>query len=177
MVWLGECHDVFKKRGAKIAVALVILLSAASLPAGFFAPMGSFGRRINQIGNLWFGVVAYLLLVLILSDLLLIFLKKAGKTGKSAGGKKKFMAVYKGVCLGIVAVICIYGAVNARIVRVTPYEVTIPKAAGTLDDLNIVLAADLHLGYNIGCSQMEAMVEKINGEKPDLVENAGDIFD
>ena len=41
----------------------------------------------------------------------------------------------------------------------------------------MVLAADLHLGYNIGCKQMEQMTEKINEQKPDLVVMAGDIFD
>ena len=41
----------------------------------------------------------------------------------------------------------------------------------------MVLVADLHLGYNIGCKQMEQMTEKINEQKPDLVVVAGDIFD
>ena len=41
----------------------------------------------------------------------------------------------------------------------------------------MVLIADLHLGYNIGCRQMEQMVEKINAQDPDLVVVAGDIFD
>ena len=70
-----------------------------------------------------------------------------------------------------------WGAANARVVRTTRYDVTVDKAAGGLDSLNIVLAADLHLGYNIGCRQMERMVRKINAEDPDLVVFAGDIFD
>ena len=41
----------------------------------------------------------------------------------------------------------------------------------------MVLIADLHLGYNIGCRQMEQLVEKINAQDPDLVVVAGDIFD
>ena len=46
-----------------------------------------------------------------------------------------------------------------------------------MKELNVVLIADLHLGYNIGCKQMEQMTEKINEQKPDLVVVAGDIFD
>ena len=46
-----------------------------------------------------------------------------------------------------------------------------------MKELNVVLIADLHLGYNIGCKQMEQMTEKINKQKPDLVVVAGDIFD
>ena len=41
----------------------------------------------------------------------------------------------------------------------------------------MVLLADLHLGYNIGCHQMEQMTEKVNAQNPDLVVIAGDIFD
>lgn len=41
----------------------------------------------------------------------------------------------------------------------------------------MVLLADLHLGYNIGCRQMEQMTEKVNAQNPDLVVIAGDIFD
>lgn len=46
-----------------------------------------------------------------------------------------------------------------------------------MKELNVVLIADLHLGYNIGCKQMEQMTEKINEQNPDLVVVAGDIFD
>ena len=46
-----------------------------------------------------------------------------------------------------------------------------------MKELNVVLVADLHLGYNIGCKQMEQMTEKINKQNPDLVVVAGDIFD
>ena len=43
--------------------------------------------------------------------------------------------------------------------------------------LKIILLADLHLGYNIGCSQMKQMVMKVNQQSPDLIVVAGDIFD
>lgn len=46
-----------------------------------------------------------------------------------------------------------------------------------LDSLQVVLAADLHIGYNTGCGRMRTMVEEINVLQPDLVVLAGDIFD
>ena len=42
---------------------------------------------------------------------------------------------------------------------------------------NVVLAADLHLGYNIGTAHMMQMVDKINEQNADIVVFAGDIFD
>ena len=59
----------------------------------------------------------------------------------------------------------------------TPYEVTVNKAVEGIDEMKIVLVADLHLGYNIGEKQMRQMVERINEQNADLVVIAGDIFD
>ena len=41
----------------------------------------------------------------------------------------------------------------------------------------MVLVADLHLGYSIGCDDMRKMAERINALNPDVVIYAGDIFD
>ena len=81
------------------------------------------------------------------------------------------------VCLLAILAVSVYGVINARVIRTTPYEVTIDKDGGKLSKLNIVLVADMHLGYNIGCAQMEQMVGKINEKAPDLVVIVGDIFD
>ena len=77
------------------------------------------------------------------------------------------------VVLGLSA----WGAYNARIIQVTPYEITVNKDGGRLENLNVVLAADLHLGYNIGTAHMMQMVDKINEQNADIVVFAGDIFD
>ena len=59
----------------------------------------------------------------------------------------------------------------------TDYEVSVDKEAPGLDELKIVLVADLHLGYSIGIRHMEQMAGLINEEDADLVVMAGDIFD
>lgn len=79
--------------------------------------------------------------------------------------------------MALILGIGIYGIVNARIVHTTPYEITIDKDGGNFQNMKVVLVADLHLGYNIGVSQITKMVDKINAEDPDLVVIAGDIFD
>ena len=66
---------------------------------------------------------------------------------------------------------------NASNIRTTSYHVTIHKKARNHKKLKIILLADLHLGYNIGCSQMKQMVMKVNQQSPDLIVVAGDIFD
>ena len=81
------------------------------------------------------------------------------------------------VCAVIITTVSIYGMINAGNIQTTKYDISIDKKVGNLDSLNVVLIADLHLGYNIGCRHMEKMVAKINAQNPDLVVVAGDIFD
>ena len=64
------------------------------------------------------------------------------------------------VCAVIITTVSIYGIINAEIYRQTKYDISVDKKAGKLDSLNVVLIADLHLGYNIGCRHMEKMVRR-----------------
>ena len=86
----------------------------------------------------------------------------------------------------------VYGCIHAKMLTTAHYEATIHKNAGnltnqdltgqnltdrTLTDLKMILIGDLHMGYSVGCSQIEDMVAAINAENADIVVIAGDIFD
>ena len=73
------------------------------------------------------------------------------------------------VCALVILIASIWGVVNARIIHVTPYDVTVDKTVEGMDEMKVVLVADLHLGYNIGEKQMQQMVDRINEQDADLV--------
>lgn len=198
--WLGACHDVFRKRWVRTAVTLVYGFLALSMLIAFFMPPGQARRILKLTGNEWLGVLLYLLMAVLLADTFrfLHFLSErrrrrersggAGKetpevgskdAGKWSGlwGSRRFHAITGGVCAAAVVVVSLWGTCNARVIHVTPYEITVNKEGGKMDSLNVVLIADLHLGYNIGTAHMSRMVEKINEQNADLVVIAGDIFD
>lgn len=177
ILWLSACHGIFKKKGCRAAVIILYTLCALSIPAGFLLGSGPAGRWVNQAANLWFGALAYILLVLITADIIRLILGHMKRVDPRWVKSRKSFVRAGAACLCVIGLISVWGYINARVIRVTPYDVVIHKDGGNLDELNIVLAADLHLGYNIGCSQMEQMVEKINAQDPDLVVIAGDIFD
>lgn len=177
ILWVGACHGILKKPVVKGIVISVYVLLALALPIGFILPQGSLKRLVNQAGFYWLGVLAYMLLVILVVDVIRILLKKFKRIDKNFVNSRKTFVCVGGICLCIIVGVSLYGVINARNIRVTPYEVTIEKDGGNLSQLNIVLAADLHLGYNIGCKQMEQMVKKINEQNPDIVVIAGDIFD
>ncbi len=134
-------------------------------------------RIMKLIGNYWLGVILYLVLTVFLALLARLILLHCGKIDRKKLCSRRTFVLAGGVCAAVIAGFSIWGAVNARIIHTTPYEIAVDKDGGELDSLKVVLVADMHLGYNIGCRHMEQMVEKINAAAPDLVVIAGDIFD
>ena len=170
--WLGTCNPLFRKTGICVAISLAYVFLVASLLIAFFLPIGPARRIMKLISNYWLGILLYLILAVLMADaicfLLFLITKRRLKCRTAAAG---------GICAMGVLVLSAWGAYNARIIQVTPYEITVNKDGGRLENLNVVLAADLHLGYNIGTAHMMQMVDKINEQNADLVVFAGDIFD
>lgn len=170
--WLGVCSPLFKKIWMRVGISLLYVCLAVSILVAFFLPAGPARRIVKLVSNYWLGVLLYLFLAVLISDLicLLYFLIRKRKL-------KCRTALAGGICAVTVLVLSAFGIYNARIIHVTPYEITVNKYGGRLEDLNVVLAADLHLGYNIGTAHMMQMVDKINDQNADVVVIAGDIFD
>lgn len=170
--WLGTCNPLFRKTGICVAISLAYVFLAASLLIAFFLPIGPARRIMKLISNYWLGILLYLILAVLMADaicfLLFLITKRRLKCRTAAAG---------GICAVVVLGLSAWGAYNARIIQVTPYEITVNKDGGRLENLNVVLAADLHLGYNIGTAHMMQMVDKINEQNADIVVFAGDIFD
>ena len=178
MRWMGACHRICEHPAVKIIFTILYAFLATSLLTGFLMPEGSLRHALKAIGNYWLGVLLYLSLTILIADLIRILLNrnKSFRENPHFHSRKCFVAVGT-LCAVIVVSLSTWGLINARIIRTTPYEVSVQKSAGNLDSLNIVLVADLHMGYNIGNKHISNMVEKINAQNPDLVVIAGDIFD
>lgn len=174
--WLGTCFPVMKKRESRILISLVYCFFALSILVAFFMPMSGARRIMKLIGNYWLGVLLAMVLFIVAADIIrfLLFRSKALREKLHSEKIHKIVGL---ACMAGIVVFCVWGAVNARIIHVTPYEITVEKDAGDLKELNVVLVGDLHIGYNIGASHMEKMVEKINAQDADIVVIAGDIFD
>ena len=154
--------------------AIYLLISPLSIPAAFFSPRGTLLRRIlSNIGNYWMGFNLHFVLAMGVCFLIRLIVKlvKKDKYNLRLAQKITNMAV-----VSFTILMSVYGIVNAQNLKVTTYDVTVDKSSKQ-DELNVVLIADLHLGYSVGVKQMERMVNKINELQPDVVVVAGDIFD
>jgi predicted MPP superfamily phosphohydrolase len=175
--WLGVFHPFFEKTGIRLLILLLYLFFASALLVGFLLPPGELQRFFMHIGNYWLGVLAYVVMTVAAADILRFILKRCRWINQEKLRSPRTFIIAGGICILVIVAVSIWGVVNARIIRTTEYEVTVEKETENIKEMKVVLIADLHMGYNIGCRQMERMVKKINGETPDLVIIAGDIFD
>ena len=175
--WTASLHPVFRKKPVKIIIGLIYAFFVCDMYIAFPMKSEGIGRVMKIIGNYWMGITLYAFTVAAAAAIIRFIVKAVRKKhGKGEFGRKT-LPVTGFVCFLLIIALVGYACINARNIQLTRYEVTVDKDAGDIEDLNIVLVADLHLGLDAGCSQMEQMVEKINEQDADLVVVAGDIFD
>ncbi len=177
MRWMAACHPILHGLRLSLAVGAVYAFFALSMLAGFLMPPGPAGRLMKRIGNYWLGVTLYMVLAVVIADVIRLVLRRYSWIDQAWLCSRRMFVFGGALCILVIAGISLYGVLNVRAIRTAGYEIEVRKDGGRLDSLRVVLAADLHLGYNIGCARMERMVGKINALDPDLVVIAGDIFD
>ncbi len=179
--WLERCLPYLGRKRIRIPVGIVYLCVAFSILAAFLLEPSPVKQRLKEFSNTWLGVLLYALLVLAVADLLRLVVKRL-TLRRNGRWKERLFSRGGHMAIGTVCILCICGCsiggiLSADHIRVTDYELYVDKEAPGLEELKIVLVADLHLGYSIGVSHMEQMVDLVNKEDADLVVIAGDIFD
>jgi predicted MPP superfamily phosphohydrolase len=130
------------------------------------------------VGAVWFAFLIYFILLLLGLDILRLiessfhFLPKFIYNNYEL--TKKIMAV---AIIAIVSTVVFMGNLNKRDITIKTLNLDLPKGTGKLDELNIVMAADLHLSPIDGEKLLSKIVDKINSVNPDIILFAGDIVD
>lgn len=130
---------------------------------------------MTLVGAYWLAFMWYFLLVITVLDLLRLidhFLRLV-----PVEIKRSLNPVLGFIVFILVVGIVSYGAWNARYPRVNHYDLSIPKQAGSLKQLHVVMVSDIHLGTIVHNDHLTKMVNTVNQLKPDLVLFAGDVFD
>ncbi len=175
--WIENCNKHVQSKKIKTIIIGIYTFFASSIIIGFFLPAGPIQKIIKSIGNYWLGVLVYVIIIVFIADGIRLILYKSKKIPKEKLSLRKTIVTVGTICIISILTISIIGAINARQITITKYQINVEKIVKNKEKLKIVMVADLHLGYNIGCRQMQQMVKKINQEKPDVVAIAGDIFD
>lgn len=160
---------------AEVIFGLLLFGGIFCIITGFLLPSTiSLKRIFTQLGFYWLGFILYFFIALAISLIIRIIIWLIYKNKKySINIARKITIIFTIVFTTLMS---IYGVINAHELRITNYEVSVNKDSN-IDELNVVLIADLHLGYNVGLNEMKDMTSKINELNPDVVILAGDIFD
>lgn len=175
--WLAVCSDQTRRIGFRLIFITLYVFLSCSIALAFILPHSSIQRIIANIHTFWFGILLYTILTLGIAELIRLILKFSKIVPADILASRRLFMLSGSVCMAVIIVLSLWGIYSATHVRDTCYEISIDKDGGKLDELDIALAADLHLGYTIGPDMMRQMVEKINAGQPDIILIAGDIFD
>ena len=146
----------------------VLMGLAKGFPTAPLIKAGSFHMVVMLYGFL--GVV--LVDLVRLANAFFSFLPKSFTERPGAAGLVLFVVI-----AGSTAAAIIGGAINAARPRTVELAWSIPKKAGPLDRVTVVLLSDLHLGSLVGRGRLEKTVARINALEPDIVLMPGDIVD
>lgn len=175
--WLTVCTDYAQKPVFRLVFIIIYTLIALSIGLAFIMPHSEIQRFFAHISTYWLGIMLYTAITFAAAEIIRIVLSASKIIPAELLHARKTFIISGIICILVIAGLSLAGIWSASHVRNTYYDISIDKDGGKLDTLNIALIADLHLGYSIGSTQMSSMVEKINGENPDIVLIAGDIFD
>lgn len=130
------------------------------------------------VGAIWFAFFAYFVLSLLLIDIIRLlngwFHFLPAIIYNNYDLTKKITAIF---VITLVGLIVFFGNLNKRNIQIKTIDISIPKGAGKLDSLNVVMASDIHLSPIDGEKLLTKIVDKVNSCNPDIILLAGDIVD
>jgi hypothetical protein len=130
------------------------------------------------VGAVWFAFLVYFILLLLGLDILRLlesffhFLPKFIYNNYELTKKITAIAI-----VAFVSIIVFLGNLNKRDITINTLNISLPKGDGKLNELNIVMAADLHLSPIDGERLLTKIIDGMNSLNPDIILLAGDIVD
>ncbi|WP_026075694.1 metallophosphoesterase [Noviherbaspirillum massiliense] len=160
---------------ARTLGALWLVASFVLVPAGLLArgirrqPLSD---RVAWVGLLAMGLFSSLLVLTLLRDVVLLL---AAIVGLHSAALVSWTAL---AVPSLAVLVSLIGFINARrTARVVDVEVPIAGLPDALDGFTIAQISDIHVGPTIKRSYLEAIVDAVNGLKPDLIAITGDLVD
>lgn len=176
--FLSSLHFSFQNIWFQIFVITIFVIWNLVLLSKLVVNQEILQFYVHRYGNAWLGFLIELLTFAILTDLVTCIIRKVDSHyaldfihNKTTIGLILLLVT----CLSVG--LCIYGSKHAKDIQTNAYDITISKKGGHCKELNVVLLADLHLGYSMGLKEVKETVKIVNSLHPDLVLVAGDIID
>lgn len=158
---------------AKLYWVVIIFLSLSFIIERFLRKYLS--KNLNYIisilGSYYIAILFYVMIAFFLVDIIRFGLRILIKGYKTP----QFLAYANIFVASLIIILVVVGTINALRTKITEYEVTTNK--NIVNDINIVMVSDVHLGTIITNGRLSKLVDTINSQSPDIVIFAGDLID
>lgn len=159
----------------QVGFGLLLAFSAALMPLGLMAPRLRSRRHADALawaGLGLMGLFSTLFVLTVLRDVVLLAAWPFGGLGPAVEGYSALAVLAAG------ALVTLAGFLNARrtasVVRV---DVPIRDLPEALHGFTIAQITDIHVGPTIKARYVQAIVDRVNGLRPDMVAVTGDLVD
>jgi predicted MPP superfamily phosphohydrolase len=132
------------------------------------------GDFLTVVGSYWLAAMDFFFLFILAIDIIRLVARWSGFLPADITRLPALTGLF--VVLLVTALV-IYGSWNSRNPRLVRYDLNIPKAAGDISELRVVMVSDIHLGRIIHNGRLLKLVQNVNNLNPDLVLLPGDIID
>jgi uncharacterized protein len=157
---------------------LLMLLSPVLIHVIESYRQDGFTRILARTGYFWMGFVFLFFCLSLTTDLycgasyLVRILSRDILLAPVPAAKTAFLA-----CTGLAALICVYGAQEARNIKIEHLVVPSAKIPQEISSFRIVQISDLHLGIASRPKQINRIIAAVEQAKPDLLVCTGDLID
>ncbi|MEN4920416.1 metallophosphoesterase [Achromobacter spanius] len=163
------------------AAILALVLSCVLIPLGMLARSSihpPWGDRIAWIGLLAMGLFSSLFVLTVLRDALLLATWLANLAIHAELPWATLRCASAWTVAGLSLAGSLAGLYNARrLARVVDVDVPIAGLPRDLDGFTIVQISDIHVGPTIKKRYVQAIVDAVNAQLPDMVAITGDVVD
>ncbi len=129
---------------------------------------GAMAAIVEMLGMTWLGVVLLTTVSLFFIDLITFF-------GLIL---RRFTPTLRGLAFVVGSVLSILALIQGhRPPLVNHYEVTLSGLPHELDGTVIIAMSDLHLGSQLGRDWLDARIDQVESQRPDMVVLLGDLFE
>jgi len=171
---------LFIGKGYKLWYTLIYVLLVAVYPLTRYLPDNEMNLAIqilDTISGYLLPFYLYLFLSLLVYDLFLLLnlLLKIVPVQTRKSFLYRFYALSTLIFLSVIVVIG--GVINLNTIRVSKYQISVPKKNSKIESLRVAFVSDIHIEQNLNPRFLEQFVKKVNVLQPDILLYGGDIVE
>ncbi|MDO8950971.1 MAG: metallophosphoesterase [Draconibacterium sp.] len=173
-------NHLFIGKGYKLWYILIYVMLAAIYPLSRYLP----DNEINLASQILSTVAGYLLpfylylfIAILVFDLFLLFNLLFRVISVELRRTYLFRVYALSALIFLSVVVVIGGVINLNTIRVSEYQITLPKKNSNINNLRVAFVSDIHIEQNLSLNFLEQFVRKVNALQPDILLYGGDIVE